>query len=223
MKKRFTLAAIPLLCIVILQTPACKKDPVSESAPLFKEEFKDVPGLQTAGWVLTSFYFLNSGPTWAQGREGVDKFGIPYGFPAYSHQGNKGEYAYIGFSGYPGADSLSAWMISPVITLKDGDKMSFYTRSEASGATDRLQVRLNTQDLSADVGTTNTSVGKFTILLHAVNPDAAAGGYPLSWSKREMVIGGLGGQKQVRLAFRYNPNTSASKGIGVDVLEINRP
>ena len=223
MKKLLSLAACAAFGIMLVQTPACKKDPVTDNRLIFKEEFKDVPGLQATGWMITTYYYLNSGPQWGQGRQGVDKFGVSYGFPAYSYENSKTEYAYISFSGYPGADSLSAWLITPTLTLHDGDKISFYTRGEASGATDRLQIRLNPQDASTDVGSSNTSVGRYTLLLHAVNPGAANNGYPVSWTKQELVVSGLGGERSTRLAFRYNPNTSASSGIGIDKLEITRP
>ena len=59
---------------------------------------------------------------------------------------------------------ISAWLISPQMKIKTGDVISFYARSmdDASFvfyAKDRMQVRANYTDGSADVGGSATSVG----------------------------------------------------------------
>jgi hypothetical protein len=124
-----------------------------------------------------------------------------------------------------GVSTLSAWLIPPPVTLRNGDSLSFWTRSTNGGFPDRMQVRMSTAGSSANVGATATSVGDFGTLLLDVNPtyngsDYPAG-YPLSFRSFNLTVSGLAGPTAGRFAFRYfvengGPSGSRSDAIGLD-------
>jgi len=150
---------------------------------------------------------------WGQGIWGIDKSGQEYGFPAYSDSVSNNEYAFSGQS----YASISSWLISPVLSVKNGDKISFYTRvgSESSSA-DRMQVLMN-KSTSTDVGD-KLSAGSFTTTLLDINPAEAPNGYPTSWKKYEYTFTNISGQMNTRIAFRhYVINPKNVTGIGIDV------
>jgi hypothetical protein len=216
MKKNIILCA---LLILIAFSNSCKKDSDDSKTKVYKEDFVEMHLIESKGWVLKDNSFPY-GASWWQGFTGADKSGRP-GFPAYSHKKNEGEYAYVGYQSW-GTDpiNISSWMISPAYEMKNGDKLVFYTRNARPGYADRLQVRLNETDNTADVGTTASSVGKFTILLKDINEAQAIDGYPKTWTRQEITISGLGGTKQSRIAFRYFVDGSKSDAIGVDAFSL---
>jgi hypothetical protein len=115
-------------------------------------------------------------------------------------------------------------MITPVYEIKNGDKISFYTRCSPryslTDFIDRLQVRLNETDNTADVGTTPTSVGKFTMLLKDINEGLGNNVYPQTWTQYEITITGLAAPKQTRIAFRYMPDGNKANGVGIDLFQL---
>jgi hypothetical protein len=121
------------------------------------------------------------------------------------------------------AGTISNWLLTPEITMNNGDTFSFWTRRTGSGWEDRLQVRLSTNGGSTDVGATATSVGDFTDLLLDINPTYAPGGYPTVWTEYTITISGLSGPTNGRLAFRYfvengGPSGANSDYIGIDTV-----
>jgi hypothetical protein len=209
-----------VLALFIASSNSCKKDSNDSKTKVYKEDFIEVYNLQSRGWVFKDNSFPY-GAGWSQGVTGADKSGRP-GFVAYNHKNEEDEYAYVGYLPW-GSDPIpiSTWMISPVYEIKNGDKLIFYTRSaEVSGYVDRLQVRLNETDNTSDVGTTATSVGKFTLLLKDINEASTANGYPITWTKYEITVAGLNGTKQSRVAFRYLVDGSKSSAIGVDAFSV---
>lgn len=161
----------------------------------------------------------NSAPVgttgWFQGNIAV--------FPA---QAGAATNSYIGanFNNTTGSGNISNWLIAPVRTFKNGDTISFYTRTGVGSAfPDRLQLRLSTAGASTNVGATDTSVGDFTVLLLDINPTLAAGGYPEAWTQSTATISGLAGPTSGRFAFRYfvtngGPSGANSNYIGIDTL-----
>lgn len=195
-------------------------DPLSKS---FTEEFDTVANLYNKGWAFVNNSRPLGAATWQQGLYQTGKLG-PEGFPAYSYKASGDEYIFAGFASGNGLATLSSWMITPEIEMKNGDKFSFYTRTY-SGSTfaDRLQVRINPSDVSTDVGNDALSVGKFTTLLIDINPSLVTGanGYPQTWSKYEFTLSGLDGVVKRRIGFRYfvtdgGPNGGNSNAIGID-------
>ena len=212
MKKLFTILG-SLIFFLLYLIDGCKKDPLTESdrTASFTEEFESVHDLRTRGWINPT----TLGDYWLQGIENsTDKFGVNIGFSAYSYRNTKDEYACT-YDLYADGN-MSTWLVTPVITLKNGDKISFYSRADTSTtAADRLQVRMSNG--SGEVGTGNSDVGDFTSVILDINSSQSIGGYPTTWTKYEYTFTGLAGIQKIRLAFRYYvPTGLKAKMIGID-------
>jgi hypothetical protein len=114
-------------------------------------------------------------------------------------------------------------MLTPVLSLNDGDDITFWTRTAAGSIwPDRLQVRASVSGASTNVGTLATDVGDFTILLQDINSTYTVGGYPEVWTEYAITISGVGTTPvDGRVAFRYfveggGPTGSYSNYIGID-------
>src|SRR5690606_11400026 len=120
--------------------------------------------------------------------------------------------------------TISNWLISPAVTLRNGDTLTFWTRSIGSAFPDRLEVRMSTAGTSIDVGDSATRVGDFTTLLPSINPNLEVGGYPDEWTRFEVTVEGLDAPTTGRIAFRYFVTDSGFFGsngdyIGIDTVE----
>ncbi len=193
-----------------------------EPAPLeyvspasFGQSFGDVALLPGQGW----FFRNNSSPlgvsNWFQGNPAV--------FPA--HAGDPAAYIAANFNNTAGTGTISNWMLTPVLTLTNGDTFSFWTRT-ASGSSwpDRLELRLSLAGGSTNVGNTAASIGDFSTLLLSVNPSLVQGGYPGSWARYSVTLAGMPGGVTGRFAFRYyvtdaGPSGANSNYIGIDTVE----
>lgn len=218
---------------------ACEKDVVATQQPTplpvaadasFVEEFTNVGDLSGKGWVFRN----NSQPIgqagWRQGRyeaaaQQQAKFlgPDPYlGFPAYSASTSPNDFISCDVTAVndaaTGAGNISAWLISPELPIKNGDRIIFHTRAiddalYPSYAKDRMQVRANFSDGTADVGNSPSSVGKFTNLLLDINPNyiyndpagnGGVAGYPRVWTRYTITVSGLAAPvSKARFAFRY--------------------
>ncbi len=241
---------LPLLCVVfaavIIFTQSCEKtaSPVASTDYSFTEEFDTVSTAVAKGWVLSN----NSKPIgtygWIQGfyyvslYHGYDtKAGGPVNYPTNGGFGGNNpsqsgsDFIMTTADCGHGTATLSNWLISPAVTMKNGDQISFYTRTYANPAVaaDRLEVRLNTLNSSADVGRDSNSVGGFTTVLLDINPDYLTedeGSYPGEWTKYTATITGLPIAKKSRVAFRYyvpngGPLGDNSQGVGIDKFEFS--
>lgn len=191
----------------------------------FKEEFDTVARLYTQGWIFNNRSNPQGAATWQQGVYVSGKFG-PDGWPAYSYTASADEYMFAGYQSGNGLSTLDSWMLTPELLMKNGDEFSFYTRT-FTGSTypDRLEVRLNATDESADIGSGH-GVGKFTTLVASVNPNLAVGGYPETWTKYTYTVTNLPGPMKKRVAFRYyvtggGPSGANSNAIGIDLFEFD--
>jgi len=185
----------------------------AHAAALLTENFDDVSSLAGAGWVQTN----NSAPLgqtdWFQGNAGI--------FTAQS--GADDSYIAANFLNADFSGEISNWLILPEMTLNNGDTLTFYTRTEAgSSFPDRLEVRFSGMGASADVGSTSSSVGDFTLLLDAINPALDVGGYPEDWMLVTVILSGLSGPTDGRLALRYFVLDTDNNGnyIGIDTLTV---
>jgi len=207
----------------------------------FSEEFDTVSKAVAKGWVIKN----NTRPLgtigWTQGFFYVSMYHglVPknlgtaaFNYPAAGGFGDNNP-------SYSGSDFImttsecgfniaycSNWLISPEVTVKDGDVVSFYTRTYANPAigADRLEVRLNEADNSTDVGKDATGVGNFTKVLLDINPGyllQGAGSYPGVWTKYVASISGVPIAKKSRIALRYfvpdgGPQGANGLGVGID-------
>lgn len=172
-----------------------------------------IPG--APDWFVTNRSSPAGSSTWFTGAAAT--------FAAHSGTG----YVAANFNNTTGTNTISDWLLTPVISFNSGDEVTFWTRTVTSPAfADRLQLRLSTNGASTDVGLTNTTVGDFTNLLVDINPNlilSGPGSYPNVWTQytATMPVSGTG-----RLGFRYfvtngGPSGANSQYIGVDSLNVN--
>jgi hypothetical protein len=186
----------------------------AQSAVVLSEGFNDFSVLPLSGWGVSS----NSAPpgttSWFQGNPGV--------FP--SQAGAPDAYAAANFESAAYGGNISTWLFTPVLTLLNGDVISFYTRTvDAPFFPDRLEVRYSTAGASVNVGVSDASVGDFTNLLLTINPALDPAGYPSAWTQYSGTVTGLGAPATGRYAFRYFvPDTSVNaEYIGLDTVVVD--
>lgn len=131
--------------------------------------------------------------------------------------------------------TISNWLISPAVTVQNGDVVTFYTRLgkySATGAAsyaDNLQLRMSTNGaFTANPSGGPASVGDFTNLLVDVNPNLDLTSYPTTWTQYSYTVTGLPTATSVIFGFRYfvtngGPNGSNSDIIGIDTFSVDRP
>jgi hypothetical protein len=185
--------------------------------PVLTENFDNIATLGPAGWAIID----NSQPlgttNWFQGDSTV--------FP--SQAGAPNAYISADFDNTVGpGGTISNWLLTPVLTLHNGDILSFYTRTvSVPEFPDRLEVRMSTNGASIDVGTTATSVGDFTTVLLTINPTLSTEpyptGYPSDWTQIEATVTGLGAATAGRLAFRYFVTDAGDGGTNSDTIGID--
>ena len=191
-------------------------------AQILQENFDNVTGLAKAGWVFQN----NSDPhpatngDWAQGDTSV----------FYDQSGFSASYVSSSFTavGDP-SGTISNWLLTPAVSLTNGDTLQFYTRTvDALAFPDRLEVRLALSGGSANVGTSAVSVGDFSDLLLTVNPGLKTGAanYPTDWTPYTITLSGLPSSGATgRIGFRHFVTDAGTYGangnfIGVDSLSI---
>ncbi len=132
------------------------------------------------------------------------------------------DYIAANFNNTSGNNTISNWLFTPGVTLKNGDKFSFFTRTTTGLFPDRLQVRMSTNGTSTNVGTTPTSVGDYSTLLLDINPTYTATGYPTAWTQYTLTMSGLPAAGiSGRLAFRYFVESGGPAGANSDYIGID--
>lgn len=230
------------IMMVIAGMHSCSKQTEADTSVnlSFTEEFDTVSTAISKGWMIKN----NTKPLgtvgWMQGYFYVSLYhGLvpkslgtaPFNYPAAGGFGDNNP-------SFSGADFImttsecgfniancSNWLISPEITVKDGDVISFYTRTydNPALAADRLQVRMNDVNNSANVGIDSNSVGDFAKLLLDINPNyltQGTGSYPGAWQQFSIIIAGVPDPKKTRIAFRYyvpNGGPQGPNGLGVAI------
>lgn len=214
------------LCAVLV---ACQKDvyvPVPDQS--FVEEFENYNAAIDSGWVfLNRSVPANNARKWQEGS-------VSDNITAYSPKGSFSGFISAGFeSTEASVGIISNWAISPVVTMQNGDKIIFYTRCRVYPERDfyrdyvnRLQLRINTNNISDDVGE-GAAAGSFTTLLLDINPEYeeytsdpdefVPTAYPPEWTRFEATISGLPRPLGGRFAFRYFLEEGGSSGNGSEV------
>lgn len=201
--KKARLALLAVLMAAVL--------PTAQAQVIFSESFNTVSPLPT-GWASQNLSSPLGSTGWFQG--------VPTQFP--SNSGAPNAYISANFNNTSGAGTISNWLFMPVATLKNGDQLTFFTRT-VTGALypDRLEVRMSTNGSSVNAGASATSVGDFTTLLLSVNPSLTTTGYPSVWTQYTVTITGVPTPTSGRLALRYfvedgGPLGNNSDRIGID-------
>ena len=121
------------------------------SADALTENFDD--GLPT-GWTVNNLSSPAGSTSWFQGSPTV--------FDA--HQGAANSYLAANFNNGSSVSDISTWLILPTSTYRNGDTLSFFTRTaDLSIWPDNLEVRFSNVG-GSDVGNSAGSVGTFSTL-----------------------------------------------------------
>ena len=178
----------------------------SAQAATLSEGFDNITTLAGSGWVMVN----NSAPvgqSWFQGNDGI--------FPAFS--GAPDSYIAANFLSASGDGSVSNWLLTPILTLNNGDTLSFRVRAAGEGFLDTLEVRLSTNGASSNVGANPTSVGDFSSVVGSYASDTDDG-----WVAQSFMVSGLAVQSSGRLAFRYLVDDTTINGnyLGIDSVNV---
>ena len=120
-----------------------------------------------------------------------------------------------------GLATLNSWLISPVVSLRNGDTFSFWTRMYSTTYPDRLQLRMSTAGVSTNTGTGAFGVGDFTTLLLDINPTYTTTGYPIVYTQFTVTVSGLAAETAGRFAFRYFVENGGPSGINSNVIGVD--
>jgi len=227
------LTVIILVSFSLLQS--CKDDSyllVKPEVPdqSFSEEFDTASAALARGW-----HFINkSDPigsdVWQQGG------GLPPWFQPYSNNGS-----YVGFVGADytstsaAAGIISNWLVSPPVTLQNGDRIIFYTRgllyysgagTDSTDYGNRLQVSINQYNDYLTVGD-GEDPGDFKNVLVDINSNYeffhtdpnqySPTAYPSNWTRFEATVSGLNEPVKGRFAFRYFVEGAGFNGLASGV------
>src|SRR5688572_21578936 len=173
MNQKFTRKFLQVLLVKFVAICLFAFTNTSKAQILYSQGFDVVVPLP-AGWASQNLSSPVGSTGWFQGNSGV--------FP--SQNGAPTSYIAANFNNGGGLATISNWLFHPVVTFKNGDILTFYTRTVGAPAfPDRLQVRLSTNGASVNVGASATSVGDFTNLLLDINPTYTTSGYPTAWTQ----------------------------------------
>lgn len=179
-------------------------------AQSFTEGFEPGPATPGVAAVPATWTSVNvspggpgGNPNWQVRNDGVV-------FPAFGGT----TYAFSNFNASTGANDISNFLISPLVTLRNGDTISFYTRT-ITGPTfpDRLALVYNT--------TGSVLPADFTNVLLTVNPGLTTTGYPSVWTQFTGTVTGLAGATGGRFAFHYNPTNGGPAGANSDYIGVD--
>jgi hypothetical protein len=230
-----------LICVgLAITVQSCRNDEYLAAAPpvpdqTFVEEFDTVSSAISRGWILVNASDPKGSNVWQQGGS------VSPWFSPFSSRGT-----YAGFIGADytstsaAAGTISNFLISPVTTMQNGDKIVFYTRAlqypdinpatgQPNGDTtdygNRLQLLINSTNDGTDVGS-GINTGNFSSILD-INPDYIPSSvnpalispfaYPSNWTRFEATVFGLSKPVRGRFAFRYFVEGGGSNGLGSGV------
>ena len=171
------------------------------NAQSFSEHF-DGSSLLPTGWSSVNNSPAGPGaqPDWAQNTGSSVSNWLP--------QAGTG-YAAIGYQATVGANPISVYLISPQVTLNNGDTISFWTRTwDTVYFADRMAVVFNTDGANTPSSFTNTLI--------TINPNLTGVDYPTSWTQYTLTISGVSSPTTGRFAFWYNPTDAGPLGNNSD-------
>lgn len=159
-------------------------------------------------------------------------FGSGVGGVPVGQAGGANSFALVNYTSTTGTGTISNWLISPSIDVKDGDVVSFYSRKGTDGTVDypdRLELRYSSAATTVLPSGGPTNVGSFTTVGVTINSALAAGfAYPKTWTQYSFTVTGVGSAIiPVRFAFRYFVTNGGTAGansdiIGIDTFSIDR-
>lgn len=188
-----------------------------QSQSILNENFDNISSLQSQGWTIVNTSEPIGTSSWFIGE-------TPF-FVAYNGVGTS--YIAADFRSTGSIGTISNWLITPTVSLKNGDVISFYTRDHHDDYADRLELRLSQNGSSSVLpSASSSSLGDFTTLALTINPNLLATGYPTVWTNYTYTIVGLAQPTDCRIAFRYyvtngGANAPNSDYIGIDAVSVS--
>lgn len=186
---------------------------------LLQQNFNDpaTPYVLPTGWTSTNLSSPIGTTGWFSGTTAT--------LPAYEGNG----YIAVNYQSGTGLSTLNNWLMSPAVTVQNGDEVSFYTRTpDASQWADRIELRQSTLGAASTNPIGLTGLGSYTTLCLTINANLVGTGYPQTWTKYTYVVTGLTGQVSSRFALRYTvpnggPDGTNSNFVGIDAFLVKRP
>jgi hypothetical protein len=226
---------ILILVLTAVSVAACKDDAPTPPEPVnysYIEEFDSLSVAFAKDWTTINRSEPLGVQTWTAGGtvsgSGKGSSVVFYGAAVSNYSGYDCILSSYQCGGAVG--TLSNWLISPATKMKNGDQITFFTRSAANSENraDRLQVLLNNVGDSKNIGAGATGVGDFSVVLEDINPTlvyTTTTGFPKNWTKYTITLTGLpAGLQTRRFAFRYyvpgGGTASGSKGFGVGIDQV---
>ncbi len=143
-------------------------------------------------------------------------------------------YASTNFNNTTGTNAISNFLITPTLSLVNGNVVRFFTRTTTGSFPDRLQVLLSTAGTNTSVGTGTTlaSVGVFSTTLLDINPNlttltnsavssGSVNGYPIVWTAYDLTLTAIPTPTVGRIAFRYYVTNAGPSGANSDYIGID--
>ncbi|MEI6766069.1 MAG: choice-of-anchor J domain-containing protein [Bacteroidota bacterium] len=181
----------------------------------FTENFDAISNLTVGGWAMVNASVPVGTTTWSQGPS------VSGGGPFDAYNGAADAYISANYNSTGTTGTISTWLLTPNLTLKNGDVLTFYTRKPSPDSyADRLEIRMSANGASTDVGT-GLTVGDFSTLLLSVNPTLVLGVYPTTWTQFTVTVSGLSAPTSGRLAFRYFVTSGGSSGSNSDFIGLD--
>ena len=148
----------------------------------YHEEFDSMQRVVDLGWKAVNLSNPLGGDSWQQGSFIVNATkGGPFvsSIPSHSYKASANEHAFAPYTVGAGLSFINCWLISPALSMKNGDVISFWTRTRSPVSfPDRMQVWLNPNNESTNVGRTDANTGDFTVKLLDINPTLSFSPYP---------------------------------------------
>ncbi|WP_312399379.1 T9SS-dependent choice-of-anchor J family protein [Chryseobacterium sp.] len=191
-----------------------------------------------ASWTTTNQSSPSTAALWAKASYTLPLGSALFGsgntttLPA-GQAGGSNSFGLVNYTSTSGTGTISNWLITSSVNVKDGDVVSFYTRKgtdEDTDFPDRLELRYSTAATTITPSGGASAVGSFTNVGVTVNPTLADGFvYPQVWTKYSFTVTGVGSTPiPVKFGFRYyvtsgGPTGDNSDLIGIDTFSVDRP
>lgn len=221
LKKTISIFVFCAVLLVFYSNIMVIKSSALISPTTLTESFDNISSLTAAGWAINNASSPVGTNSWFQGTDEEN-----YG-PFNSYSGASDAYIAANFACTTGSTgTISNWLITPQLTIKNGTMLRFYTRKPTitSGLTDypdRLEVRLSQNGVSTNVGATASSTGDFSKLLLSINPTLTVNTYPQAWTQYTVFINDLETPVSGRFAFRYYVTNAGPTGLNSDYIGID--
>lgn len=211
MRKFYAVAAVAAL-VGVVQAQSFTEG--FENGPTdWNDETKETWGNASGGEALV----LDSGTWWAYNNSPtVGSTGWTNKSDIFApHSGS--QHALTNFNNTSGTGLIDNFLMSPVVTLNNGDTINFWSRTATPGSPvfpDRLYLKISTNGASVDPN-------DFSTVLMVINEGLTDAGYPTQYTEFSATVSGLSGPMLGRFAFNYNVTDGGPTGSNSDLIGID--